>query len=165
MGASVHITDRKPNGGIKGLIERVKKPLVVSVGIQGSQAATIHGKLTIAALAAIHEFGLGHQPVRSWLRAWYDEKGESLKNDIRTGYQKVLSGEISQEVLANALGIRMVSQIVDRWTGGGVFIPLKAETIKRKESSAPLIDTGLMKAAVTFVVGDGGGTLGGGVTP
>lgn len=161
------ITDRKINGGLEGLARRLSEGFTVSVGIQGNEASQASGKrgTTLADLAAIHEYGLGGLPVRSWLRGWYDERETAIRAMIRTGYQKVIAGTVTAEVLAEGLGVHMVQEIQTRWTRPGAFQENAPSTIKAKGSSAPLIDTGRLRSAVTYIVNAGKRALAGGVSP
>lgn len=147
------VTEKNPRA-LKDLVKRLQQGVVIKVGIQGAQASKDHDGITVADIGAIHEFGLGNNPVRSWLRAWFDENENVLREDLRRGYRKVIQGAINPETLAEALGLKMVASIQTRITNG---IPpaLSPETIARKESSVPLIDTGVFKSSITFVLESG----------
>ena len=149
---AVQITNKNP----KAIQQRIAnlRNIAVKVGIQGTEAARLNGKATIADIAAIHEFGLGNVPERSWLRAWHDENRETALEKLRKGYRRVISGEINPETLATAFGIWAVSSIQER-ISSGLSPALEAETIRRKESSVPLIDTGLLRSSITFVLETG----------
>lgn len=97
----------------------------------------------MAAIAAVHEFGWGNSPERSFMRAWFDgnkKKIEQMQNKL---YNQILIGRISPETGLKRLG---------EWAQGEIrqFIielkdpPNKAVTIAAKGSSSPLIDTGQM---------------------
>lgn len=148
----------KNSGAIRELIGRLNKSIVVRVGIQGAEAGKQHEGVSIADIAVIHEFGLGNNPVRSWLRAWFDENESQLKEDIRRGYQKVIAGTINEETLATALGMKAVAGIQAR-ISAGIAPPLSPDYLKRKANgkggSTPLIDTGLFRSSVTFVLESG----------
>lgn len=151
MSSTVRITDKNPEA-LRELGNRLKSTRRVRVGVQGSEASRPHGgKATVADIGAIHEFGLGNNPVRSWLRGWYDENESKIAEDIRNGFRKVIAGDISIDTLCEALGLRFVSGIQER-ISAGIAPPLSPETIARKESSTPLIDTNLFRSSITFVV-------------
>lgn len=149
---SVRIQNKNP----KAIEKRIAamRTVAVKVGIQGTEAARVNGKATIADIAAIHEFGLGNVPERSWLRSWHDENLEVARDKLRKGYRKVISGDITPETLATAFGIWAVASIQER-IASGLSPALEAETVKRKGSSVPLIDTGLLRSSVTFVLETG----------
>lgn len=155
------VTEKNPNA-IKDLIKRLSPRLIVKVGIQGAEASKVHPespRVTVVDIAAIHEFGLGNNPVRSWLRAWFDQNEVQLREDIRRGYRRVISGEINLETLGIAIGTKSVASIQER-ISTNIPPPLKPQTIERKESSTALIDTGLLRSSVTFVL-DSGDMIGG----
>lgn len=150
MGAKV--SQRNPRA-IKDRIAAIK-PLSVKVGVQGTEANRPHGKVTVVDIAAIHEFGLGNVPVRSWLRGWYDAHEAEGMEKLRSGYRKVIAGELTVEVLGHALGVWAVASIQER-ISAGITPALKPATIEAKESSTPLIDTGLLRSSVTYVLSTG----------
>jgi len=155
-------------GAVKAKIAALRENLRVTVGIQGPQVGKADSRgTTIGDLAAIHEYGdsRGRIPVRSWLRGWYDARQAATLAAIRKGYEQVLSGRITVRQLAEATGVRCVAEIQTRWTLRGTFVENAPSTIARKQSSAPLIDHGTLRAAVTYVVHPGAGKPSGGVTP
>ena len=153
MKPSVRIQDKNPDA-IRKRMEALSERIRVRIGIQGVEASKDHGGATVADIAAIHEFGLGNVPVRSWLRGWYDGAEAQIREDLRKGMQKVIAGEISQHTLATALGLKGVVGIQER-ISSGIPPELSPETIDRKESATPLIDTGLFRSSITFVLDSG----------
>lgn len=137
-------------------------PVAVKIGVQGKEAGKAHGKATVADIAAIHEFGLGNNPRRSWLRDWVDLNEAVSREKLRKGYQKVLSGQINVETLATAFGTWAVASIQER-IAAGISPALSPETVKRKESSIPLIDTGVLRSSITFILESG--DMVGGIIP
>lgn len=156
MGAKVQ--DKNPNA-IKDRIAAMK-PVTLKVGVQGTEASRVHGQVTIVDIAAIHEFGLGDVPERSWLRAWYDENEAEAIAKIRKGMEKVIAGEYTVETVMTALGAWAVASIQARITKG-ISPPLEPATIAAKGSSVPLIDTGLFRSSITFVLMVDGNPLAG----
>jgi len=159
MGAKV--SNKNPDG-IKDLVARLEHRMNVKVGVQGSDAARSHGGVTIVDIAAIHEFGAGNSPPRSWLGGWFDENESEARAKIRSGMEKVIAGSISVETLGYALGLWAQTGIQAR-IAAGISPALSPETIRRKGSSVPLIDTGVFRSSITFVVETGdmfdGGSL------
>ena len=139
--------------------DRMKLPrITIKVGVQGTEAERSHGSVTIVDIAAIHEFGLGNVPERSWLRAWFDEHEAEGLEKLRKGFQKVIAGSITVETLGTALGTWAVASIQERISAG--ISPDLAETTKAgkaalakgQTSYIPLIDTGLFRSSITFIV-------------
>lgn len=131
--------------------------LSLTLGVQGPQAAAEHrdpdgasSGLTVGELAAIHELGLG-VPERSWLRAWFEENHKRVVEDLRTGLVQVVAGRMTVDQLGEVLGVRYVGDIQAR-ISNGIPPPLADSTIARKGSSVPLIDTGQLRSAITYVV-------------
>ncbi len=143
----------KNRDGVQRVIARAKH-VEIRIGVQGSDAKRDHGGVSIADIAAIHEFGLGNVPERSWLRAWHDENQTLAPEKLRKGYRKVLSGEINVETLGTAFGVWAVASIQER-ISSGIAPGLEGETVARKGSSIPLIDTGLFRSSITYVLSSG----------
>jgi hypothetical protein len=137
---------------------KLKSGLVASVGIQGAEAQEVddiaHGDVSNAFLGAIHEFGAGHVPERSWLRSTFDNMQSNYQRDLdRIAGVFFDRGHIQGELFV--LGEEFRSDIIDTIRGG---IPpgLKEESLKGRpgEGSTPLWATGQMVNSITSVVED-----------
>lgn len=155
MSKSVRITEKNPRA-IKDAVKSVSAGMEVHIGIQGKEGEKVEGGITVLELGIIHEFGLGHVPSRSWLRGWFDSSEARFVGLIQKGMTRVIAGEIPMESLANALGLKGVAEIQER-ISAGIPPALKAETVRQKKSSIPLIDTGVLRASITFRVVPKGG--------
>lgn len=125
----------------------------LSLGVQGAKASSPHGPgepISIGELAAIHELGLG-VPERSWLRSWIDENQRMIMDDCRRAMQQVILGKLTKEQALNVLGLKWVGAIQQRIADGQVTPALAKETVDRKGSSVPLIDTGVLRASITHL--------------
>lgn len=109
------------------------------------------GEMTIARLLEIHELGLG-VPERSILRAWAEKHEADIQNDMRAAVRQMLTGRLSPDRAAKLLGVRWVGQLQTFISSGQVEPPLAQSTIDKKGSSVPLIDTGQLRSALTFLV-------------
>jgi hypothetical protein len=152
--ASVVFRDK----GAKDLLSRLSQfatPATVKVGILGEKAAqTKSENVSVGQVAEWAEFGLG-QPERSWLRGWYDVQGQDIQKALRGAFQSVLTGRATRIQVLTALGERFKGQIQQRIAGG--IQPANApSTVAKKGSSVPLIDTGQLRASVSWKI-DGGG--------
>lgn len=111
---------------------------------------------TVIEYAAHHEFGAPEAgiPKRSFLRdPFNDEKGNIIK--LMDSLVKIESGSNAVTIykktgeMAKGIVIRAF-----RSKGNGKWEPLKEETIKRKGSSAPLIDKGQLFQSISYEVRD-----------
>lgn len=132
--------------------------VVVKVGVQAKDKAVRRGKggsirntdQPLAVIAAIHEFGLGDMPQRSFLRSAYDENLPMIDKMI----QRVANGAVfglGTNAALNQLG-NVVQGMVQRKIVDGPFVPNSPATIKRKKSSKPLIDTGHLRQSIRYVI-------------
>lgn len=151
--------------GLNRIIRTLNKDLdgvVVKVGVQAKDKAVRRGKggsirntdQPLAVIAAIHEFGLGGMPQRSFLRSAYDENLPVIDKMI----QRVANGAVfglGTNAALNQLG-NVVQGMVQRKIVDGPFVPNSPATIKRKKSSKPLIDTGHLRQSIRYVIEKGG---------
>ena len=151
--------------GLNRIIRTLNKDLdgvVVKVGVQAKDKAVRRGKggsirntdQPLAVIAAIHEFGLGDMPQRSFLRSAYDENLPVIDKMI----QRVANGAVfglGTNAALNQLG-NVVQGMVQRKIVDGPFVPNSPATIKRKKSSKPLIDTGHLRQSIRYVIEKGG---------
>ena len=152
--------------GLNRIIRTLNKDLdgvVVKVGVQAKDKAVRRGKggsirntdQPLAVIAAIHEFGLGDMPQRSFLRSAYDENLPMIDKMI----QRVANGAVfglGTNAALNQLG-NVVQGMVQRKIVDGLFVPNSAATIKRKKSSKPLNDTGHLRQSIRYVIERKGG--------
>ena len=152
--------------GLNRIIRTLNKDLdgvVVKVGVQAKDKAVRREKggsirntdQPLAVIAAIHEFGLGDMPQRSFLRSAYDENLPMIDKMI----QRVANGAVfglGTNAALNQLG-NVVQGMVQRKIVDGPFVPNSAATIKRKKSSKPLIDTGHLRQSIRYVIERKGG--------
>lgn len=152
--------------GLNRIIRTLNKDLdgvVVKVGVQAKDKAVRRGKggsirntdQPLAVIAAIHEFGLGDMPQRSFLRSAYDENLPMIDKMI----QRVANGAVfglGTNAALNQLG-NVVQGMVQRKIVDGPFVPNSPATIKRKKSSRPLIDTVHLRQSIRYVIERKGG--------
>jgi hypothetical protein len=159
---------RDEDHGYKRLTEQVfdfsREEPVVTVGIHEKEGGAEHGLLELIDIACINEFGSddGHVPSRSFIRAWFDEAEPKLREELIGLMRSVLAGKRTKEEILNILGQVAVGQVQER-IARQIPPPNADETIRRKGSSTPLIDTGALRAAITYAV-DGLGKHEGDVT-
>jgi|WetSurMetagenome_2_1015567.scaffolds.fasta_scaffold23242_5 hypothetical protein len=159
------VTTREVDHGANALIARMKqisRESVLKVGIlaRGSEDKQIReddghvttSGTTVEEVATAHEFGVeGLIPERSFIRGWYDENRDKNLEAFRRLLAKVLRGELTYAQMWNQLGLWMVGKIQNRIVAG-IEPALNQSTIDRKGSSTPLIDTGQLKASITYEI-------------
>lgn len=136
------------------LRKRIVGTRTVNVGIPEG-AGTEENGTSVAMVAAVHEYGSPSQgiPERPFLRVTVDRNREKYVRLNRINLVKVVRGELSVEDALGQLGA-MAAGDVQETIRRGDFAPLKPATIKRKGSSAPLIDEGQMIQSIHWVLGD-----------
>lgn len=122
------------------------------VGVLGDEADASHGQdgITVAAIAEIHELGLG-VPRRSWLVDWVDANLGVIKERLRSIERAAVAGRGTTTQGLEQLGARSVGEIQTRMANG-IQPPLSSATIERKGSTVPLIDTGQLRSSITYEV-------------
>lgn len=119
----------------------------ITVGVHSDKGGDQHdGGLTVAELASIHEFGLG-VPERSFIRGWFDENREKLPEAIRVELEQAIA-EGDPTLAFERLAVTIQGSIQQR-ISNGIDPELADETIIRKGSSTPLIDTEHLRSSVT----------------
>lgn len=149
---------RDEDRGYKALVETVFKfgKPVVHVGILEADGGEDHGGMTVAEVAAIHEFGLG-VPERSFLRAWFDENEDRAREAIRRLLVSVIAGKRTKEQALELFGQWAQGEIQAR-IAAGIPPGLAESTIAKKGSSVPLIDTGQLRSAISYMIDFGNGS-------
>jgi hypothetical protein len=139
----------------------------ITVGIHGDEGASLkddatfeadgaltpNSGLTVAEVAAFHEFGHprypepGTYPPRSFIRGWFDESVAKNRNLIADQLDLVMRGKLTLEVALERVALKCEAD-VKRRIRNRIPPPLAESTKKRKGSSVPLIDTGQLRASV-----------------
>jgi hypothetical protein len=149
---SVKDVDRGYAKRVKAIASAAAGPTVTYVGvIDGKGGEKPHGNtgLTVGELADIHEFGLG-VPERSFLRAWFDENRAQVQETLRAAHRQVLLGKLTPKRAGELIGLKFAGEIQKFIAEGHVQPPLSEQTVKKKGSSVPLIDTGQLRAAISW---------------
>jgi hypothetical protein len=105
----------------------------------------------VAEIAAFQEFGTERIPARPFFRQTVDNTRHELPEFTKREYDGVLRGAHTVSQGLSRIGEWMAAKMKRTITTGD-FEPLSARTIQAKGSSRPLIDTGQMRASVTYVV-------------
>lgn len=128
----------------------------VKIGIlQGGdkEVETEHGALSIVELATIHEFGAPGAgiPARSFIRETFDsDEGRAAQAEFMAKQaEQIISGELAPKTALKRVGAWGAARVRAR-IKAHIAPALKPETIQRKKSSTPLVDTGALINSVSW---------------
>lgn len=108
---------------------------------------------TIMSIGAVHEYGAGDNPKRSFLRTPFLLKKKKINEFIAKQLERTLDG-VSVDDALGMVGAycRNISVKAFSTKGYGQWDELDPETVKRKGSSKILIDTGTLRNAISWVI-------------
>lgn len=145
---------RSDAGALRRIIDNVK-----SMGLNKLEVGLPAGKshsgtdLDMAELGAVHEFGSISRniPARPFIRPSITENREKYIKLMRQQASKLIFRRVT---LKNALSIvgEVAKSDIQKYMLTASFTPLSPETIKRKGSTRPLIDSAQMRNAITYEV-------------
>ena len=163
--AKSHVTDR--DRGYAALRARIAKAAAgahVNVGVLGPDASAPHkaedgeksSGITIGEIGEIHEFGLGNNPVRSWLRGYVDVNRTQIAAKIRKVAEGVEQGTLTVEKGLDLLGLSIVGGIQKR-ISAGIAPTVTAATQARKgpDKTTALINSGQFRSSIKHIVEGG----------
>lgn len=140
--------------GILNLQRMAKKRLYVKVGVLGSKGTAAHKGTTLnnATIGLIHEKGsmTRNIPRRSFLDMPLNTEGQKeIYKNQKVLWSEMIKGTVKTVYkILGVIGENTVHKAFD--TGGfGRWAPLKPSTIRRKRSSAILIDTRQLEGSIT----------------
>jgi hypothetical protein len=134
--------------GLKNVAKRLKSGYV-TVGVHRKEGQHDGSDLTVAGVAAIHEFGARGIPERSFMRTTVFEQKKKLREALRKiarGQFHSKNSTVAIKKLGEYLRGKIQAKIVAIRTP-----PNSPKTINRKKSSNPLIDTGQMLQSIHSV--------------
>jgi phage gpG-like protein len=136
-------------------VNEINSKKKVRVGIFGDKDGRQKGAETNASLGAIHEFGSisGGIPARSFLRMPIHMKAKEIIQNTGMAMGALLK-EGGMKTILQRLGTACEAVVLQAFDSRG-FGKWKANapaTIRRKKSSAPLIDTGQLRRAIASKV-------------
>lgn len=144
------------------LVENYAKNIVeakrsyVAVGLPSEKVGgKVYGDgMTVIRVGAIHEYGLGNNPRRSFLNVPFTTKKTSLSRLIDNQFNDVLLMKSDTKKALGIIGIAATNIAKGAFTtrGYGIWPDIKQGTKNAKGSSQPLIDTGTLRSSITSVV-------------
>lgn len=131
----------------------------VMVGIPATNAYRPGETVTNAMLGYIHEFGspAAHIPPRPFLIPGIESVKDQVVNRLQAAAKKALDGDVSA-VDSALMQIGLLAQsAVQKKITDGPFVPLAPATIAARKAKGhagikPLIDTGALRQAVSYVI-------------
>ena len=128
----------------------------VKVGILQSHGAGdphADSDATLVEVAAIHEFGDGPIPERSFIRRVLHEKEREILTLQAKLTAQVVEGRLTMERALHLVGAFVAGEVKKRIAmGEPIPPPLAPATIEAKGSSRPLVDKGQLVGAVAWEV-------------
>lgn len=165
--AKVNIKTKDIDRGWKELVRQAGKfdRTYVQVGLQAGDKAekrvikdgvsTVVGSdVDIALIAAWNEFGTENTPSRPFMRNAFDKNEAELSKRIAAEWAAITAGKKTTEHSLQLLGAWFQNKIQMEITQGD-YVANSQQTIDRKGSSRPLIDTGHMRQSIRYVIKTG----------
>ena len=136
--------------------------LKVSVGVQGADAERKpdeYGGLTIAEIAAVHEFGApkANIPERAPLRSTYEINKRTYVEALKIAGERVLikpGARLEAELFR--VGEVYRRDVIERIKRKEIVPDILQATKDRKGSDTPLVDNGIYVGSISVVVKKGG---------
>jgi len=148
MTGSVKINDAVWRKIMKNIVE--VKHGTVRVGVMGD--AGEEKGVSLAEIAACHEFGTSTIPERSFLRSTFFGHGaEGLAKICEKLSKGLIEGKLDEPHALGLLGTWAAAE-VKKTIRAGIDPELAEATIAAKGSSLPLVDTGQLINSITYVV-------------
>ena len=137
---------------LRELAEQLKINPEIQLGVLSDQASGLDG-LTMAELAAIHEFGAprANVPERSFLRATADEKQREWLTLLERALTQAVRGRLDVETALQIIAQRAVADVQAK-IRSNIPPELAPETVRRKGSTVALIDSGRLLQSISASV-------------
>lgn len=143
-------TDNLTSEG-QAFFDELKKltELEVRIGYQHGKATNDEG-VDLCDIAMFNELGTVHSPPRPFLRQSVDDNQAEIEGFMKESVDLMQDGMSAQTCLEQ-LGLFQKDLVQDKIVTGN-FVANAESTIRKKGSSRPLIDTGIMRRSVLSVV-------------
>ena len=135
------------------MLEDLNK-LEVRIGIQ--QGVGSEDGVDLVDIAMFNELGTVHIPSRPFLRDSVDAHSPEINAFLQSMRTQLVKGGSAEDVLKK-IGV-FQKGLIQKEIVNGDFVPNSPETIKRKGSDKPLIDTGRMRQSINYVIQEKGGS-------
>lgn len=137
--------------GLSKIIRELKQAtsLVVEVGVQAGELAD--DGTDLAVVAAYNEYGTEHIPSRPFMRESFDQNVGELDKFMQDVGDRIIIRRISALQGLNLVGKKMKG-IIQKKIVDGPWVLNTVQTVLRKGSDRPLIDTGRLQQSIGHVV-------------
>lgn len=137
----------------------------VAVGVLGTRAAEEHRgtdhdsetaigeQPTVADVAHWNHYGTAHIPARPFIALALENRKVELQALFARVGRGVMAGKLDGKQALGLMGVEVTNAIVQQ-IADGVPPPNTEETIDRKGSSTPLINTGQLRQSVSYELRD-----------
>ena len=157
VNAKITATTQDNSAEMLKQLEELKK-LTVYVGIPEERASRDGEQINNAELLYFHSQGseLQHIPARPVLEPSVEKNRDQIANLLGAAMAEMLKGNVQMvKPMLEKTGLYASTKAKDYFVDpDNGWEPNSQRTIERKGSSRPLIDTGSMRNAITYVVGD-----------
>lgn len=148
--AKVSVVDN----GAEALLAKLKvlkKPRYVQVGVFSDAEEPDHPGVSVKEVANWVEFGIG-QPERPFIRNYYDLHG---KESVEVAKKALLEGYSPQKTLemVGEYGVAGIRKFIEGY-GEDTYPPNELDTINKKDSTVPVIDSGTLFSHIEYKVVD-----------
>ena len=129
----------------------------VFVGLPSEKVGSkVYGDgMTVLRVGAIHEFGAGPIPQRSFLRVPFRIKAKEMNAATAIQFTAMMLGRPVDTALGRIGAIATnISKGAFTTLGYGDWPAIQPETARRKGSSQTMIDSGILRGSITWVIRD-----------
>ena len=159
MGADFQIKLTAEGKKIVKELEELAK-LEVAVGYQ--EGVSYPDGTSVVEVALYNELGTVHSPSRPFIRDSLNGHKQEIEQFMQQQAKSIVNGKRAEEILKE-IGV-FQKELIQKEIADGNFVPNSPKTIRIKEKKGngsggtpiPLIDTGLMRQSVNFVVREKG---------
>jgi hypothetical protein len=152
----VVVIKQKNAGWLQKLLKRYRNESELAVGWPtGTDATSVKypDGTPVVLVAAVNNFGSQSRgiPARPFMTKGQQPAIERTAPIAQRLVPKINAGKATIEDVLEVMGPFAVGEFQEAITGA-TYAPNAPETVKKKGSSKPLIDTGLMRQSMTYVV-------------
>lgn len=126
--------------------------LEVAVGIP--EGLSYPDGTSVAEVAIYNELGTVHIPSRPFMRNSLNGNKDKIVQYMQNAVKGIANGESAKEIL-DKIGDFQEGLMIKEFGKSG-YEPNKPETVKKKHSSVPLVDTGTLMGSIHHVVRERG---------